>query len=126
MINQFGQFQIPVCKAPNFSLDKEKLEFGQRKIGHTNFLNCLRFFIAFIAAMQHCHCHPKNKLFSPVRLNFEPQFFYFWSTDYTDSTDFARALLVPIRMAARAQPLAYLFNPCYLLTKKIREICGLD
>ncbi len=23
MINQFGQFQTPVCKAPNSSLDKE-------------------------------------------------------------------------------------------------------
>ena len=65
-------------------------------------------------------------LFFTCRLDLKPQFFYFWSTDYTDSTDFARALLVPIRMAARAQPLAYLFNPCYLLTKKIREICGLD
>lgn len=29
--NQFGQFQTIVCKAPNSSLGKEKLEFGQRK-----------------------------------------------------------------------------------------------
>ena len=51
MKNQFGQFQTPVCKAKNSSLDKEKLEFGQYsglavKNIEVNFIFLARLFVS--------------------------------------------------------------------------------
>ena len=38
MIRIFLQPKTAVCKAPNFSLGKEKLQFGQREIRYSQFL----------------------------------------------------------------------------------------
>jgi len=60
MKNQFGQFQTPVSKAKNSSLDKEKLEFGLRK--NRDAIYCL-----FVIVVVSVHCAAKANRFMNFR-----------------------------------------------------------